>query len=185
MIVLLFSSVAGVSGQVIDRPGSLRLPDGLPSLYDVPVSTLEGRPFDWTPLRGKKVLFVNVASECGYTYQYADLQKLQDTFGDKLVVVGMPSNQFGEQEPGSAEDIRGFCTREYNVTFPMLEKAEVKGEGRCALYRWLTDPARNGWNGKEPEWNFNKYLVDEKGELMAWFSSKVKPMDETMLSRLR
>ena len=181
----MFGSILGTSGQVIERPENLQLPSGVASVYDFKIKTIEGNEVDFNDLRGKKVLIVNVASECGYTGQYKGMQNLFGTLGDKVVVLAFPSNQFGKQEPGSNKDISDFCKEKFDVAFPVFEKTEVKGAGKNALYRWLTDKSMNGWNDKEPEWNFNKYLVNEKGELVAWFSSRVKPMDERITSRIR
>jgi glutathione peroxidase len=155
------------------------------SVYSIPVTTLDGKETTLEQYRGKKILIVNVASECGYTPQYAELQRLYEQYSDRLVVLGFPSNDFGGQEPGTNEQIKSFCTKNYGVTFPMFSKISVKGEKMHPLYQWLTDPEKNGWNRQPPVWNFNKYLIDENGELTDYFPSRVKPMDELILSRLR
>jgi glutathione peroxidase len=177
--------VLPAEGQMLTPPAGFAPPPGLPSIYDLPVKTPGGGETTLAAYRGKKLLIVNVASECGYTYQYEDLQRLHEQLGDRVAVLAFPSNQFGAQEPGDDAAIRAFCSTNYGVTFPVFAKHDVKGEGRSALYGWLADAARNGWNDKEPEWNFNKYLVDENGVLVAWYSSKVKPLDEALLGRLR
>jgi glutathione peroxidase len=155
------------------------------SIYEIKVKTIDGTETTLSSFKGKKMLIVNVASECGYTPQYADLQKLHEQYGDKVAVLGFPTNDFGAQEPGNEETIKSFCQKNYGVTFPMFSKIQVKGNDMHPLYQWLTDPEKNGWNNRQPAWNFNKYLVDENGNLTDYFPSKVKPMDELILSKLR
>jgi glutathione peroxidase len=140
------------------------------SLYDITLNTLDGKPQSLAAYKGKVVLAVNVASECGFTPQYAGLQKLYAEQKDRgLVVLGFPCNQFGGQEPGSAAQIASFCQKNYAVTFPLFEKLEVRGTGKAPLYQFLT--ARHG----EPAWNFHKYLVGRDGQVIQAFSSKVAP----------
>jgi glutathione peroxidase len=146
------------------------------------VSSLEGKEIDLSQYKGKKVLVVNTASECGYTPQYADLQKLHETHGDKVVVLGFPANNFGGQEPGSEEQIAEFCQKNYGVTFQMMEKVSVKGDDQHPLYQWL---AKNSPNNEEPSWNFSKYLIDENGQVVAFYPSKVKPMGEEILTAIQ
>ncbi len=155
------------------------------SVYSIPVTTIDGKETTLEQYRGKKMLIINVASECGYTPQYAELQRLYEQYSDRLVVLGFPSNDFGGQEPASNEQIKAFCTKNYGVTFPMFSKISVKGEKMHPLFQWLTDPEKNGWNRQPPVWNFNKYLIDENGELTDYFPSRIKPMDELILSRIR
>ena len=154
------------------------------SIYDMNISSLMGDDIDMKTLKGKKVLFVNVASKCGYTPQYAELQKLSETHGDKVTVIGLPCNQFGGQEPGSAEEIASFCEKNYGVTFTITEKIDVKGNEQHPLYAWLTQKKLNGVEDSEVQWNFQKYLVSEKGELLEVYSSSVKPMSEELTSAL-
>jgi glutathione peroxidase len=140
------------------------------SLYDITLNTLDGKPQPLAAYKGKVVLVVNVASKCGFTPQYAGLQKLYSEQKDQgLVVLGFPCNQFGGQEPGSATQIATFCQKNYNVTFPLFEKLEVRGAGKAPLYQFLT--AKHG----EPAWNFHKYLVGKDGQVIQAFSSKVAP----------
>ncbi len=134
-----------------------------------------GQEIQFKDLRGKKVLLVNVASKCGYTPQYPELEKLYKENESRLMIIGFPSNEFGKQEPGSNKEIQNFCEINYGVTFPISEKAEVKSKNKCELYEWLTNPNKNGWNAKEPTWNFCKYLIDEKGFLVGYFPSHVIP----------
>ena len=130
------------------------------------------------------MLIVNVASKCGFTPQYEELQLLHEKYGDQVAVLGFPSNDFGKQEPGSSQEIRDFCTEHYHVSFPLFEKEIVSGKNKSALYKWLSSKTLNGWNEHEPKWNFCKYLVDENGQLLEFYPSTVKPLDERILSKL-
>lgn len=152
------------------------------TLYDFKLKNLlDGSDLDLKKYKGKKVVLVNVASECGNTPQYADLQKFYEAHKDKVVVLGIPANEFGAQEPGSNKEISAFCKKNYGVTFPMAEKIVVKGENKAPLYKWLSDKSLNGWNDKEPTWNFCKYVVNEEGQLTHFFGSKVLPDDPGFL----
>jgi glutathione peroxidase len=130
-------------------------------------------------------MIVNVASKCGFTKQYAALQELNEKHGDKIAILAFPANNFGGQEPGSNEEIKEFCSTNYGVTFPVFEKVSVKGFDKHPLYRWLSDPKMNGWNDQEPSWNFCKYILDEKGELLKFLPSSVTPMDEEILKLIQ
>lgn len=152
------------------------------SFYNFKMKDLDGKEVDFSQFKGKKVLIVNVASKCGFTPQYEALQKLHEKHGDKITVLGFPANNFGGQEPGSNEEIKEFCTANFGVTFPVFEKISVKGFDKHPLYRWLSDKELNGWNNQEPSWNFCKYYINEKGELMKFFPSSVAPLDEEILS---
>lgn len=152
---------------------------------DAKVRSIDGKEYDYSQLKGKKVLIVNTASECGYTPQYEDLQKLYDTYKDKLVVLGFPANNFGGQEPGSNEEIKQFCSTKFNVSFPMFEKISVLGDDMAPIYKWLTSKDLNGWNDQQPKWNFNKYLIDEDGNLVKYYSSAVKPMSDEIVAELK
>lgn len=155
------------------------------SFYDFKVKGLDGKDIDFAKFKGKKVLVVNTASKCGFTPQYADLQKLYDQYKDKLVIVGFPANNFGEQEPGSNEEIGTFCKKNYGVTFPMAEKVSVKGDDIHPLFKYLTDEAHKlGTQDPVIKWNFTKFLIDEKGKLVAVFPSKVTPMSEEITKYL-
>lgn len=134
---------------------------------------------------GKKVLIVNVASKCGYTSQYEDLQKLSDKYKEQLVVIGVPCNQFMGQEPGTEEEIVRFCSSTYGVLFPMTTKIDVKGKDQHPLYTWLTNKTENGVGDFTVSWNFNKFLVNEKGELVAHFGSGVKPLSSEITDYLK
>lgn len=153
-------------------------------LFDIKIKTLQGDEFDWSLYKGKKILFVNTASKCGFTKQYKDLQRLYDLYSNKLVVVGVPCNQFGTQEPGNAEEITAFCELNFGVSFPLTEKIEVKGDSQHPLYTWLTSKDLNGRKNSYVKWNFQKYLVDEKGELIDYFYSITKPMSSKIIKHL-
>jgi len=149
------------------------------------VKSIDGTEFDYQQLKGKKVLIVNTASECGYTPQYEELEKLYQAYKDKLIIIGFPANNFGGQEPGTNEEIKEFCKSKYSVTFPMFEKISVAGDDMAPIYKWLTSKDLNGWNDQQPKWNFNKYLLDEEGNLVKYYSSAVKPMSDEIVSMLR
>jgi len=154
------------------------------SIYDFTLNTIEGQALNLASFKGKKVLFVNVASKCGYTPQYAELQELHEKYGDKLTVIGIPANDFGAQEPGSNDEIASFCQKNYGVTFQMMEKITVTGENQHPLYKWFSTKELNGWNDKAPSWNFCKYLVNEKGELIKFYNSSVKPLSSDILGAI-
>jgi len=158
---------------------SLFVVAGVTSVHDFKVPGLDGKTIDLSKFKGKKILIVNTASKCGYTPQYADLEKLYETYKDKLVIVGFPANNFGQQEPGTSKEISEFCTKNYGVTFPMAEKVDVVGDNTAPLFKYLTEEAKKlGVADPVIKWNFTKFLIDEKGTLVAVFPSKVKPMDE-------
>jgi len=154
------------------------------NIYNIKINSLQGTPVNLQQFKDKKILFVNVASKCGFTMQYKDLQNLQDTYKDTLVIVGLPCNQFGKQEPGNSSEIQEFCKVNYGVTFLITEKIEVKGENQHSLYKWLTDKASNGKQNSTVKWNFQKYLIDEKGEFLNYFYSITKPMSSRITKYL-
>lgn len=154
-------------------------------LYEIELKTLQGGIYDWNTCKGKKVLIVNTASECGFTKQYKELQSLYDTYGDKLEVIGVPCNQFGKQEPGGAEDIQEFCELNFGVSFPLTEKLDVKGKNQHPLYKWLTSKDLNGRKNSSVKWNFQKYLIDEKGALIDYYYSITKPMSKKIVGKLQ
>ncbi len=156
------------------------------SFYDFKVKDIEGKDFDLSSLKGKKVLVVNTASKCGNTPQYKDLESLYKLYGNqKFVIIGFPANNFGAQEPGTNEDIKTFCTANYDVTFPMMSKISVKGDDMAPLYKWLTSKNLNGVKDSEVRWNFQKYLIDENGNLVDVVDPKVKPDDDKILSWIK
>lgn len=145
------------------------------TLHDFKAKTLDGKDFNFADLKGKKVLIVNTASECGYTPQYKDLEALFQKYSSKnFVIIGFPCNDFGGQEPGTSADIKSFCSKNYGVTFPMMEKISIS---TSPIYKWLTSKEENGVLDAKVTWNFNKFLVDEKGNLVKYLPSKVKPID--------
>lgn len=156
------------------------------SFYDFKVKDIDGNDFELSKLKGKKVLVVNTASKCGLTPQYKQLQSLYEQFGgEKFVIVGFPANNFMKQEPGTNEEIAEFCEKNYGVTFPMMEKISVKGDDMHPLYHWLTEKSKNGVLDSEVGWNFQKYLIDEKGQLVKMVEPKTKPDDEQIVSWIK
>lgn len=152
------------------------------TFHSFKVKTLEGKEYDLSQLKGKKVMVVNTASKCGLTPQYKELQKLYSTYGgEKFTIIGFPANNFMEQEPGSAQEIREFCTENYGVTFPMMEKISVKGDDMHPVYQWLTQKSQNGVMDSEVKWNFQKYLIDENGMLIEMISPRDTPMSEKII----
>jgi glutathione peroxidase len=153
--------------------------------YDFKVKTLDGKDFDFASLKGKRVMVVNTASKCGFTPQYKDLEELYTKYGgDNFVIIGFPANNFLNQEPGTAVEIRKFCTDNYGVTFPMMEKISVKGKDMHPLYKWLTSKELNGVMDSEVKWNFQKYLIDENGKLQEVIYSKEKPNSDKVMAWL-
>jgi len=146
------------------------------SIYDFKVKSLEGQEIDFSKFKGKNILIVNTASHCGYTPQYADLEKLHEQYGDKVVIVGFPANNFLWQEPGDNNEIESFCQRNYGVKFLMSEKISVKGKNKAPLYKWL-----EAKTGKAPTWNFCKYLIDTEGKVVGFYPSKVNPLSKEII----
>ncbi|MFL9832821.1 glutathione peroxidase [Chryseobacterium terrae] len=156
------------------------------TIYDYKVDALEeGKTINFADFKGKKILIVNTASECGFTPQYADLEKLSKEYADKLVVVGFPANNFGGQEPGTNVEIGAFCQKNYGVTFPLAAKVSVKGDDTVPIFKYLTEKQLNGVKDTEVKWNFTKFLIDENGKLIDSFVSKVKPTDEEITKYLK
>lgn len=154
------------------------------SIYDFKVEALEGGTIDFSKFKGKKILIVNTASECGYTPQYEGLEKLYETHKDKLVIIGFPANNFGAQEPGTNQEIAGFCKKNYGVSFPMAAKISVTGDDMADIYKWLTIKDNNHYESSTVKWNFQKYLINEQGELIGIFYSKVKPDNPQLLKAI-
>ena len=153
------------------------------SFYSLKDILNDGTTFDFIQLKGKKVFLVNTASDCGYTGQYEGLEKLYRQYKDKLVMIGFPANDFREQEKGNDETIGRFCKENYGVTFLLMKKSSViKGTTQNVIYKWLTDPAMNGWNDQQPTWNFCKYIVDEKGALVHFYGSAVEPNSSEIIN---
>ncbi len=151
--------------------------------YDLSATTLEGASYDFNSLKGKKVLIVNTASECGLTPQYEQLQELHEKMGgDKFVILGFPSNDFGGQEPLDENGIAAFCQKNYGVTFQMMSKVKVTGDDKCEVYNWLNQKSLNGVSDYEVQWNFHKFLIDESGSLVKDVSPQTLPIDESILT---
>ncbi|MDN3643764.1 glutathione peroxidase [Lutimonas halocynthiae] len=154
------------------------------SIYDIAINSLNGQPISLHDFEGKKILFVNVASECGFTKQYKDLQALSDQFQDSLVIIGSPCNQFGRQEPGDATQIQKFCELNFGVKFLLTEKIDVKGSKQHPLYKWLTTKSLNNKKSSSVKWNFQKYLVDDKGRLIDYYFSITNPLSSKITKHL-
>jgi len=173
ILASFFFSISGINAQ-----------QGM-SFHDFIVTDIDGKPFHLRSLEGKKVLVVNTASKCGFTPQYEDLERLYEEYGDEgLVVIGFPSNDFLGQEPGSDEEIKEFCQLTYGVTFPMMSKISVKGRDIHPVYQWLTTKELNGVMDSNVSWNFQKYLIDEEGNLVATFKPADKPYSEEIIAWL-
>jgi glutathione peroxidase len=161
------------------------VPASKPSIHQFKVTSIDGGTIDFSQFKGKKVLVVNTASKCGYTYQYENLEKLYEQYKDKLVIVGFPANNFGGQEPGSNEEIKEFCSSKFSVKFPMAAKVSVKGGDMAPIFKWLTQKSENGVLDANIGWNFNKFLLDENGQLIQHFGSRVEPTDEAITKYLK
>lgn len=184
IVSLVFISCAAKTNQNMETNNAV-VPAEAKSIHSFKVDALEGTaPIDFASFKGKKILIVNTASQCGYTPQYEGLEALYKQYGDKLVVVGFPANNFGGQEPGSNTDIKTFCQKTYGVTFPMAAKISVKGDDIAPIYKWLCNKSENGVLDAEIKWNFNKFLLNEKGEIIAKFDSNVKPLSEEITGKL-
>jgi glutathione peroxidase len=154
------------------------------SIYDYSFTSIDGKKMKISDFKGKKILFVNTASQCGFTPQYEQLEAIHKKYGSKLVIIGFPSNDFGQQEPGPNDSIKTFCQRNYGVTFTLSQKVDVKGDNMCDIYKWLTKKELNGKMDSEVKWNFQKYLIDEKGNFMEMFPSKIKPDDPSITTEI-
>jgi glutathione peroxidase len=153
------------------------------SFYDFTVKDINGADFALSQLKGKKVLIVNTASKCGFTKQYAGLQELYETYGsDDFMIIGFPANNFAKQEPGTNEEIATFCSVNYGVTFPMMSKISVKGDDQHPLYKWLTSKSDNGLEDSKVSWNFQKYMIDEEGQLVGHFEPKTAPDNKKLVA---
>ncbi len=155
------------------------------SIYDIEINSLEGKPLKLSEFKGKHILFVNVASQCGFTPQYKALQELHEAYKNKLQVIGVPCNQFGSQEPGNAESIKSFCEKNYGVRFLITEKIDVKGNNQHPLYTWLTQKENNGRKNSSVKWNFQKYLIDSDGNLVDYYFSNTSPLSLKITKHLK
>ena len=164
----------GVNSKVI-LPETIASP--VSSIYNIPFELISGDTSNLSGYRGKKIIIVNTASDCGYTGQYEELQKLYTQRKSEIVIIGFPANDFKQQEKGSNEEIASFCKKNYGVEFPLAMKATViKNEQQHAIFKWLSDPSQNGWNTQAPSWNFSKYVLDEEGKLIGYFDPGVSPL---------
>lgn len=154
-------------------------------IYSIKINSLQGKPINLSDYKGKKVLFVNVASACGFTKQYKALQQLHEEHKESLTIIGVPCNQFGEQEPGSHEEIQSFCSINFGVTFLITEKIDAKGPNQHPLYKWLTQKELNGKKNSTVKWNFQKYLLNEDGNFIDYFYSITKPDSKKILQHLK
>jgi len=155
------------------------------SIHSFTVKSIDGKNLNLASFKGKKILIVNTASKCGYTPQYEGLEKVYEQYKDKLVILGFPCNQFGGQEPGTNEEIVAFCKKNYGVSFPLADKIDVKGDNIAPIYQWLTMKSKNGILDASIGWNFNKFLIDENGKMIAYFPSNIKPDSEDILKYLK
>jgi glutathione peroxidase len=154
------------------------------NIYNIKIKNVYGEETSLKVYQGKKILIVNVASNCGYTNQYKDLQQLQDQYGDKLQVIAFPCNDFGSQEPGTDKQIAQFCESNYNVKFPVMSKINIRSKPIHPIYKWLSTSELNGWNDSKPRWNFYKYLIDENGNLVKSFGSSTSPLSSEIIQSL-
>ena len=180
--VFIILSACGTN-KIETRPESLSTQTGK-SLYDFTLNGITGEPIELSQYRGKKLLIVNTASKCGYTPQYEGLQELHDKYGDKVIILAFPSNDFASQEPGTNAEIASFCKENYGVTFQIFEKISVKGKEQHPLYGWLSTKKMNGWNEQTPKWNFCKYLINENGDLTKYYGSAIEPMSNEILMEI-
>ena len=181
--LMWFNKVSGKKSNVMENTEGVTT---LRSLHNLSVHLNDGRDLDLSSLKGKKIMLVNTASNCGYTNQYDDLQKLYESNKDKLMIIAFPANDFKEQEKGSDEQIAEFCRVNYGITFPLATKSSVvKGPQQNEIFRWLSDETLNGWNDQEPTWNFCKYLVDEDGKLIKYFDTGVSPLSDEVKTAIQ
>ena len=156
------------------------------SIYDLSVSLNNGDSISLSKYKGKKLMLVNTASDCGYTDQFSELEKLYKENNDKLIIIGFPANDFKQQEKGSDEEIAQFCKINYGVTFPLAKKSSViEGPEQNPVFKWLTDKTKNGWTSKKPSWNFSKYLVNEQGVLINYFDPSISPVSKEVLEAIK
>jgi glutathione peroxidase len=167
--------------KILRNKGNLVAPQ---SFYSLSARLNNNNELSFDSLRGKKVLLVNTASDCGYTNQYDDLQKLFEKNKDKLMIIAFPANDFKEQEKGSDQEIAQFCKINFGVTFLLAKKSSVKGESKNEVFKWLSEKNKNGWNNKQPSWNFSKYLVNEEGLLTHYFDPAISPLSEEVIKAL-
>lgn len=175
--------VFGLKGSVISNVQQSR---PSVSFYSLNATANNGMKINFEKYKGKKILIVNTASECGYTPQFSELKTLDEWYNGKLVVLGFPSNDFKEQEKGTDEEIATFCVGTFGIKFPLMKKSKVtKGPEQNPVFEWLTNEEKNGWNNREPEWNFSKYLIDEQGSLSHYFGTGVSPVSKKIIGAIK
>lgn len=179
--LLMKAQESGAKRQVKTNTAGIAAPE---SFYNLHGELANGSAFDFTGLRGKHVLLVNVASECGYTSQYAELETLHRQHQNNLVILGFPANDFKGQEPGTDADIASFCKINFGVSFPLFKKQSVLKPQQNSVYAWLSNALKNGWNNQQPTWNFCKYLVDGSGKLTSFFPPAVSPLSDEVISKI-
>ena len=185
LIALMLTACGSTSNKNIKMENAENMKIESPkSIHLFKVTALDGGEIDFSTFKGKKILIVNTASECGYTPQYKDLETLYNQYKDKLVIVGFPANDFGGQEPGTNDEIKTFCSKNYSVSFPMAAKVSVKGESIAPIYQWLTQKEKNGVLDAEIKWNFNKFLLNENGEIISKFESSTNPLSKDITDKL-
>jgi len=181
-VIMGLSNILGKDNQTMKNEKNV-MP--LKSFYDLEARANDGSLIHFSQFAGKKILLVNTASECGYTDQYADLEKLYQQYKGKLIILGFPANDFKNQEKGDDATIAAFCKLNYDISFPLMRKSQViKADGQNSVYRWLTDLHQNGWCSRQPDWNFSKYLVNENGVLTNYFNQNVSPFDESIITAI-
>lgn len=181
LIISIIFSIA-VCYTFLNRNSDFKADQFSDSIYNYSMKTIDGEEISLMQFKGKKIMIVNVASKCGYTPQYNELQTIHEEYGKEIKIIGFPSNDFLWQEPGKNLDIKKFCTSKYGVSFYLAEKSIVKKKkNQNPIYTWLSNKSLNGWNDKAPSWNFCKYLIDETGKLIYFYPSSVKPLDEEIL----
>jgi glutathione peroxidase len=180
--LMWMNKVTGKKSKVMSNDKTTSPPQ---SLYNLSVQLNTGNTLRFDSLKGKKILIVNTASNCGYTNQYEDLEKLYEKYKDKLAIIGFPANDFKEQEKGTDEEIAQFCKLNYGVQFSLAKKSSViKSDLQNEVFKWLTDKSKNGWNEQQPTWNFSKYLIDENGALIKYFDPAVSPASDEVIKAI-
>lgn len=183
---VVFLIAAQVQAQTSIKKSNIEKVMGTQTIYQFKVQDLSGDTFDFSSLKGKKIMIVNTASKCGLTPQYKELEALYKEYGSKgFVIVGFPANNFASQEPGTNKEIAAFCQQNYGVTFPMMDKVSVKGDDMCEVYKFLTQKSKNGLQDSEVEWNFQKYLINEKGELVKVIKPRTLPTDPEIVNWIK
>lgn len=181
--IIAILAVLALAGWTMFKGGTAYTPsESNTDFYSLSCKTIEGNDYDFNQLKGKRVLIINTASECGFTPQYKGLQKLHEQYGESLTIIGFPCNDFGNQESGSSEEINSFCSKNYGVSFQMMEKVSIKGDAPHPVYVWLLNKSENGVTDHTVRWNFHKFLIDEDGSLVGSYKSGVKPTDNQIIS---